>query len=123
MRTIKAGAEDFLTKPVSSAKLLQTAGAGDCASQRDVSLEEHAGCRPPCVATLTPREREVFERVRSRQGLVAVGVVFELGTTERTIKAHRHRVMEKMQVQSLAELVSLAERVGAASLDRRPGHF
>jgi len=62
------------------------------------------------LATLTPREHEVF-------GLVARGklnkqIAYELGTTERTIKAHRHQVMEKMKVQSLAELVSIAERLG-----------
>jgi FixJ family two-component response regulator len=62
---------------------------------------------------LTPREREVFELVvrgnRNKQAADA------LGCTERTIKAHRQRVMEKMQVGSLAELVSLAERVGVVS--------
>jgi FixJ family two-component response regulator len=62
------------------------------------------------LASLTPREREVFELVV--RGKTNKHVALELGTTERTIKAHRHRVMEKMQVQSLAELVSLAERVG-----------
>ena len=59
---------------------------------------------------LTPREREVFQLVV--RGKTNKHVALELGTTERTIKAHRHRVMEKMQVRSLAELVSLAERLG-----------
>ena len=62
------------------------------------------------IAKLTPREREVFELVVRGNTNKQVGKL--LGTTERTIKAHRHRVMEKMQVQSLAELVSLAERAG-----------
>ena len=62
------------------------------------------------IATLTPREREVFELVIRGKTNKQVGNA--LGATERTIKAHRHRVMEKMQVQSLAELVSLAERAG-----------
>ena len=62
------------------------------------------------IATLTPREREVFELVIRGKTNKQVGNI--LGATERTIKAHRHRVMEKMQVQSLAELVSLAERAG-----------
>ena len=62
------------------------------------------------IATLTPREREVFELVI--RGKTNKQVANVLGATERTIKAHRHRVMEKMQVQSLAELVSLAERAG-----------
>ena len=60
------------------------------------------------IATLTPREREVFELVI--RGDTNKQVARALGCTERTIKAHRHRVMEKMRAQSLAELVSLAER-------------
>jgi FixJ family two-component response regulator len=62
------------------------------------------------IAALTPRERQVFELVI--RGKTNKQVANALGATERTIKAHRHRVMEKMQVRSLAELVSLAERVG-----------
>ena len=62
------------------------------------------------IAALTPREHVVFELVI--RGKTNKEVANALGATERTIKAHRHRVMEKMQVQSLAELVSLAERAG-----------
>ena len=62
------------------------------------------------LATLTPRERQVFDRVV--QGAINKQIAHKLGATERTIKAHRQRVMEKMQVQTLAELVSIAERVG-----------
>ena len=62
------------------------------------------------IAALTPRERQVFELVI--RGNTNRQVARALGGAERTIKAHRQRVMEKMQVQSLAELVSLAERVG-----------
>jgi FixJ family two-component response regulator len=59
---------------------------------------------------LSQRERQVFELVI--RGNLNKQIAQTLGATERTIKAHRHKVMEKMQVQSLAELVSLAERVG-----------
>ena len=62
------------------------------------------------VSALTPREREVFELVI--RGLINKQVARALGCTERTIKAHRQKVMEKMQVRTLAELVSLAEQVG-----------
>jgi RNA polymerase sigma factor (sigma-70 family) len=62
------------------------------------------------IATLTPREREVFELVI--RGGTNKQTARALGCTERTVKAHRQRVMEKMQVQSLPELVSSAERVG-----------
>ena len=59
---------------------------------------------------LTPRERQVFERIA--RGLMNKEIARELGTSERTIKAHRQKVMEKMAVHSLAELVVLAERLG-----------
>jgi FixJ family two-component response regulator len=65
------------------------------------------------VAALTPRERQVFDLVI--RGDTNKHVARALGCTERTIKAHRHRVMEKMKVRSLPELVSLAERVGIGS--------
>ncbi len=110
VRAIKAGADDFLTKPVSPDQLL-------CAIRRAISHHEvvrHERGRLDIIrghlASLTRREREVFELVV--RGKTNKHVAFELGTTERTIKAHRHRVMEKMQVQSLAALVLLAERLG-----------
>jgi DNA-binding CsgD family transcriptional regulator len=62
------------------------------------------------IAALTPREREVFALIV--RGNTNKHIARALGATERTIKAHRHRVMEKMHVHSLAELVSLAERAG-----------
>ena len=73
-----------------------------------------AGNGPDEVAerpALTPRERQVFDCVV--RGETNKHAARSLGCTERTIKAHRHMVMEKMQVQSLAELVSVAERIGA----------
>ena len=67
-------------------------------------------CIRDSVATLTPRERQVFNLIV--RGRINKQIAHELGTTERTVKAHRHQVMEKMQVHSLAELVSNAERLG-----------
>jgi FixJ family two-component response regulator len=66
------------------------------------------------VATLTPRERQVFNLVV--RGKINKQIAFELGPTERTIKMHRHRIMEKMDVQSLAELVLIAARLGHSAV-------
>jgi RNA polymerase sigma factor (sigma-70 family) len=110
VRAIKAGAEDFLTKPISSEHLLaavERALAHQVAARGQRDKLDTVRAR---IAMLTPREREVFELVIRGKTNKQVGRV--LGATERTIKAHRHRVMKKMQVQSLAELVSLAERAG-----------
>jgi FixJ family two-component response regulator len=110
VQTIKAGAEDFLTKPVTSQQLID-------AIERALARQEFTGgqqektalCRL-LVLSLTPRERQVFDLVV--RGKINKQIAISLGTTERTIKAHRHQVMEKMRVLSLAELVSLAERLG-----------
>jgi RNA polymerase sigma factor (sigma-70 family) len=110
VQTIKAGAEDFLTKPVSSMQLIsaieQAMARHDTA--RSVRLKLESVRR--LLDTLTPRERQVFESVV--RGRMNKQIAQQLGATERTIKAHRHRVMEKMKVQTLAELVSAAERLG-----------
>jgi DNA-binding NarL/FixJ family response regulator len=62
------------------------------------------------VASLTPRESEVFSLIV--RGKLNKQIAHELGTSERTIKAHRHAVMEKLGVRSFAEVVSIAERLG-----------
>jgi FixJ family two-component response regulator len=62
------------------------------------------------LAKLTRRERQVFDLIV--RGKINKEVARELGTSERTVKAHRHEVMEKMRVHSLAELVLIAERLG-----------
>jgi FixJ family two-component response regulator len=110
VRAIKAGADDFLTKPVSSNDLLQAVERAIAHHQVTRGLKSKLDMVRAHIAALTPRERQVFELViRGKQNKQ---IALALGATERTIKAHRHRVMEKMQVQTLAELVSLAERVG-----------
>jgi RNA polymerase sigma factor (sigma-70 family) len=110
VQAIKAGAEDFLTKPVSSEDLLAAVERALAQHRAGRSQRDKLDAVRAHIALLTPREREVFELVIRGRTNKQIGSM--LGATERTIKAHRHRVMEKMQVQSLAELVSLAERVG-----------
>jgi len=110
VRAIKAGAEDFLTKPVAANDLID---AIERAIARFTTSREHQAGTASLRALanrLTPRERQVFQRVA--RGLMNKEIARELGTSERTIKAHRQKVMEKMEVRSLAELVVLAERLG-----------
>ena len=110
VQAVKAGAEDFLTKPVYRDQLLQ---AIDRAINRHrVTRErlEQLNALQFLVSTLTPREREVFGLVAQEK--LSKQVAYELGVSPRTIKAHRHKVMKKLRVNSLVELVSIAERVG-----------
>jgi len=113
VRAIKAGADDFLIKPVSSDDLLQAIERAIARHEVTRGLKSKLDVVRAHVAALTPRERQVFDLVI--RGDTNKHVARALGCTERTIKAHRHRVMEKMKVRSLPELVSLAERVGIAS--------
>ena len=110
VKAIKHGAVDFLTKPVSDDDLLT---AVRDAIEKD-RLQRQARAEVADIqqrlATLTPREREVLEHVIS--GQLNKQIAADLGTVEKTIKVHRARVMEKMKVQSVAELVLLAERAG-----------
>ena len=114
VQAIKSGAEDFLTKPISKEKLLGAISRAVARYQTDKERNDQLKSLRNLLAKLTPREREVFENVvRGKMNKV---IAHELGATERTIKAHRHRVMEKLQVQSIAELVSIAERLGVLAI-------
>jgi FixJ family two-component response regulator len=110
VRTIKAGADDFLIKPVASDALLLAIELAMVRYEARRGLKSWLDTVCARISALTPREREVFELVI--RGDTNKQVARALGCTERTIKAHRHRVMEKTRAQTLAELVSLAERVG-----------
>ena len=113
VRTVKAGAEDFLIKPVTSDVLL--AAIERAIARHDVSrkLQSELNLLRAHIATLTPRERQVFDLVV--RGKINKQIAVALGPTERTIKAHRHMVMEKMDVRSLAELVLIAGRLGLSA--------
>jgi RNA polymerase sigma factor (sigma-70 family) len=115
VRTIKAGAEDFLTKPVSSEQLIDAIERAMVHHEILLSHRNKLDVLRELLATLTPRERQVFDFMV--RGKISKQIGHELGITERTIKAHRHQVMEKMRVNSLAELVSIAERLGLLDPD------
>ena len=113
VRAMKAGADDFLIKPVSSDELLHAIDRAIARheTRRDVKSKLDMVCAR--ISALTSRERQVFELVI--RGNTNKRVARALGWAERTIKAHRHRVMKKMRAQTQAELVSLAERVGVCA--------
>ena len=117
VQAIKAGAANVLTKPVTSDDLLRAIEVAIAHHEVARTLKSKLDMVRAHVAALTPREREVFDLVVC--GKPNKQVARALGCTERTIKAHRHRVMEKMRVQSLAELVTLAERIGVVSATRQ----
>jgi FixJ family two-component response regulator len=110
VKTIKAGAEDFLTKPVTSEQLLGAIEEAMAHQKSSRSANQKLNALRVRLDTLTRREHQVFDLVV--QGKINKQIAGQLGASERTIKAHRHKVMEKMGVQSLAELVSIAERLG-----------
>jgi FixJ family two-component response regulator len=110
VHVMKAGADDLLTKPVAMNVLVEALGH---AFDRLLNVRaKHTQLERlrALVAKLTSRERQVFDAVV--RGKMNKQIARELGTTERTIKAHRHRVMEKIEVTSSAELAVLAERLG-----------
>lgn len=110
VKAIKAGAEDFLSKPVSRETLLSTVERALAHCREANDKQERIKALRALVATFTPRESEVFALVV--HGKLNKQIAYELGTSERTVKAHRHRIMEKLRVHSLAEAVSIAERLG-----------
>lgn len=114
VRAMKAGAIDFLTKPVSDKELLDTISRAvrtDCRLREKnaevLSIEAR-------LATLTPREREVLTHVVA--GRLNKQIAGELGTVEKTIKVHRARMMDKLGIRTVADLVRLA---GKAGIDRQ----
>ena len=112
VQAMKAGAAEFLTKPFSDDVLLEAIGQAIDRSLAARALEAELRTLRGRHASLTPREREIMAFVVS--GLLNKQIASELGISEITVKAHRGRVMRKMHVDSLAELVRAAAALGVS---------
>jgi FixJ family two-component response regulator len=118
VRAMKQGAVDFLQKPVSSGVLLPAVAAAFARAREEAERRHRVDALRERYGTLTPRERQVFALVTS--GLLNKQVGYELGTSEKTVKVQRARVMEKMGARSLADLVRMADRLGIAPSPEGP---
>jgi FixJ family two-component response regulator len=113
VRAMKAGAVNFLTKPVDRDELVAALAE---ALERDAAGRAAWEMRNTVIgriATLTPRERQVFEKVVA--GRLNKQIAAELGTVEKTIKVHRARVMQKLHATSLIQLTEIAKLAGIKS--------
>jgi FixJ family two-component response regulator len=120
VQAMKRGAADFLLKPVDAGVLLDTVARA--IEWHIASLKQQRGSQhiAACLARLTSREREVLDAVirghRNKQ------IAADLGISEKTVKVHRGRVMDKMEVRSVAELVHLCEIMGMEPNQPGAGH-
>jgi two-component system response regulator FixJ len=113
VQALKAGAADFIEKPFDDELLLAAVRAALDADRRIREREAEAEEIAARLASLTPRERQVLERLVAGQPNKAIA--HDLGASPRTIEVHRARVMEKMGARSLSELVRMALRAGVAA--------
>jgi FixJ family two-component response regulator len=121
VRAMQAGALDFLTKPAPTATLLEAISRALARDVERAAEALHLSDIKQRYATLTPRERQVMAGVVA--GRLNKQICYALKAAERTVKTHRSRVMEKMKVKSVAQLVRLAEELtgGGVQLERVPG--
>jgi two-component system, LuxR family, response regulator FixJ len=114
VRAMRAGAVDFLEKPFAREAMLASIARALELNSRAATMTGNAQEILARIALLTPREREVFDLVVA--GKQSKVIAHELGASTRTIEVHRGRMMSKLQVQNLQELVRLAISVGVASI-------
>ncbi len=107
---MKAGAVDFLTKPVDAPVLLDAVARAIARDSEHRLVRKRQSEMRARYNRLTPREREVFAHLISGQLNKQVG--YDLGISERTTKIHRHEVLEKMEADSIADLVRMAADLG-----------
>ena len=110
VQTIKAGAEDFLTKPIAQARLLEAIERALVRFEAVRTLRDEKSMLLARLGALTPRERQVFDHLV--RGLPHKQIAHLLSISERTVKLHRHEIVQKMKVRSLAQLATIAERLG-----------
>lgn len=113
VRAMKAGAIDFLTKPVDNENLLAAIARAEEEDGKARQANAELDSIRARIATLTPREREVMTHVIA--GRLNKQIAGDLGTVEKTIKVHRGRMMEKLGMRSVAELVRFAEKAGISA--------
>jgi FixJ family two-component response regulator len=110
VRAMKAGAIDFLTKPVSDTDLLGAIARAQEQDTKSRNLDTELASIQAKLTSLTPREREVLTHVVA--GRLNKQIAGDLGTVEKTIKVHRSRMMEKLGVRTVADLVRMAAKAG-----------
>ena len=109
VRAMKAGAIDFLTKPVKDKDLFEAVSSAEALDAESRRLHSELESMQAKVRTLTPREREVLTHVVA--GRLNKQIAGDLGTVEKTIKVHRSRMMEKLGIRTVADLVRMAEKL------------
>jgi FixJ family two-component response regulator len=114
VQAIKAGAVDFLTKPVRDSALLGAIAQAEKLDARSRIAHAELSAIRKRLSSLTPREREVLGHVVA--GRLNKQIAGDLGVVEKTIKVHRARMMRKMNVRTVADLARLAEKAGVASI-------
>jgi len=113
VKTIKAGAEDFLTKPVNKEKLIDAIERALARCHATQAQADRVSDLRSRFELLTPREKEAFGLLV--QGKPHKQIAYEMGISDRTVKLHRHQLVQKLKVRSLAELALIAERLGMLS--------